>query len=93
MKDRIKKALEEGIVLGVKYGVVLAILAFVARDYTVTRSNALYGKAAQEWIAAGIQAQRLPQSWAPPQAAATPASVAPAASPSPAPVPAATPLK
>ena len=75
MKERLKKAAEEGILLGVKYGIVLAILAFVAQDYMHARSNALYGKAAQEWILAGIQAGKLPADWRPAAPLPSPAAV------------------
>ena len=77
MKDRLIKAVQDAIILGVKYAIVLAIVAFVARDYMQTRQNALFGNATRVYVESLIQAGKLPR----------PENVS-----APAPVPAATPV-
>lgn len=69
MKDRLKQAAEEAIILGVKFSLVLLLLAFVANDYWKTRTNAIWGNAAREYLLQGVQAGKLPADWNPkPQA-------------------------
>ena len=67
MKERIRKAAEEGIILGVKYAVVLAlfgaVFGWLVNDYKQTRENAARGDQAFRWTLSGIQAGKLPADW------------------------------
>lgn len=62
MKNKLKQAAEEGILLGVKFGLAsiisILLLGFIAKDYLETRQNALLGRAAAEYIQKAIEAQK-----------------------------------
>lgn len=52
--ERLKGAAQEGILIGVKWAIVLGILGFVViwafRDYSIVRARATNGQAAFEFI-------------------------------------------
>lgn len=54
MRDRLKVAAEEGIVLGVKWGIVIVLVCmavvFALGDYNIVRQRAANGQQAWEFI-------------------------------------------
>src|SRR6187431_515803 len=89
MRDRIIEAVKTSIIKGVEWAVRIALVAWLTQDYLRLRSNSLYGKAAQEWILAGIQAGKLPAEWKPAAPSADPlpsGTMAPTAGPLPVPL-------
>lgn len=85
---RVKRAAEEGLILGVKYALVILILAAVfglgIQDYLKVRQAAILGERSYAWILAGVNAKKLPDDWSRPNMLG--------ALPTPLPVPFATPL-
>lgn len=90
-KDRLKLAAQEGILLAVKWGFVLAVLGgggwWIIRDYSQVRESAAMGRQVYLYTLNGINAGKLPQDWSKPvlgpATASTPLPV-PFVSPSPA---------
>ena len=62
MRERLRQAATDGLVLGVKYGVALAVLAAVILlclgDYGVTRQRAYNGQLAHEYLQKMVQQQQ-----------------------------------
>lgn len=59
--DRLRQAAEAGVVLGVKWAIVAAILlvsvSWLLGDYNVVRERAANGQRAFEWIQQQVKAQ------------------------------------
>ena len=62
MLERLKQASIDGLVLGVKWAIFVAVLGaallLIAGDYAVVRGRALNGQAAYEYIAKQLDAQK-----------------------------------
>ena len=69
IRSRLRDALEAGILLGVKWGIALAIMLMIvataARDYWIVRERARNGQAAFEFILQQTQQPRSAPSPAP----------------------------
>jgi hypothetical protein len=57
MKEKLVKALEEGLILGVKYSVVILVTLFAAMQILTIRQAAFNGQLAYEYIAKAQAAQ------------------------------------
>lgn len=94
LKERFKQAAIEGLLLAVKWGLLIAILLFGATDYMKTRAGAELGANSYRYLEAGVKAGKLPADWTKANVLGvepTSAPKTPAVLPAPA-VPTATPL-
>lgn len=61
MKERLKRALEDGLVLGVKYSIIAAVMLFLSFQFFQIRQGALQGAAAFDYLAKAQAKQEVPQ--------------------------------
>lgn len=87
LKRRLKEALSDGLVLAVKYLIVVilivSVVGFVVTDYQKVRGSAMMGEQSYRYILAGVNAKKLPEDWTKPQKSEVQATLEPTALPTP----------